>query len=77
VHEHAAAVVDALLDEGVALGKVLQQILVVVVIHLDHQVAVGGVQLQIQGLAQGRHDVGDVGRLQGISAAHRYDSDMP
>jgi hypothetical protein len=67
--EHSAPGIQALLDEGIARGKVLHDVLVIDIVELDDKMPVGRKQLLQEGPSHRRDHVGDVGLLQGSMAA--------
>lgn len=74
MHKHGATSIEGLLDEAVGGRKVLEQVLVVDVVDLDDHVLEGAEEGVVERHAQDGQDVGDVGLLQGISAAQGEDA---
>lgn len=71
MHQHAAATGEPVADEGVAGGHELQQVLVLVVVDLDHMVPVRREHGLVQRLPHRRHHVRDLGRAEGVIAPER------
>lgn len=49
MHQYAASGIKTLLDEGIGGGKMLEQVFIVDVVHLDDEVFVISEQVFIQG----------------------------
>jgi hypothetical protein len=69
VYEHAAAAIQSVLYEPVARRKVLDQILIVDVIHLDHMMLIPLEQDFLERQPQDGKHMRDLGRLQCFFAA--------
>lgn len=64
-----AAIIESVLDETVGGWKELQEVFVILVVNVDLQMFVGANEVLIDWPTQDGDNVGDVGLLDGVSAA--------
>lgn len=61
MNKHASSTIQALLYECITCREVLEDVLALHVIHLDYMTIEVGEQVVVEGQAQGRHNVCNVG----------------
>ncbi|KAH9834697.1 hypothetical protein Tdes44962_MAKER08609 [Teratosphaeria destructans] len=74
MHEHAAAGLEGVLDEAIAGGEMLEEILVVDIVDLDQLVLEAVEERGIQRRPQDGQHMRDAGRPQRFSAAEREEA---
>jgi hypothetical protein len=74
VYQHSPSALQALANEAVGGGEVLEEILVVRVVHTHNHMFVGCKQLPVKGNTEHRQDMSDVGPFQSFLATQREDA---
>ena len=64
MHEHPASAIKAFLDEAIGGNEILEQVLVLDIIHVDDKVLEGPEKILVQRQPQDREDVGDISVVQ-------------
>lgn len=74
MHKHTTTGVEPILDETIGRGEMLEQILVLDIVHLDDHVDEGPEEIVGERRAQDREYVGDARFLESLSSAHGEDA---
>lgn len=66
VNKNSSTAIEAFLNEGIAGGEVLNNVLILNIVHLNDQVPVGCEEVFIQGQTQRRDDMANCSILQSL-----------
>ena len=74
MHEHSASAVKAFLDEAIGGNEVLEQVLILDIIHVDDKMLEGPEKILVERQPQDREDVGDVSVVQLLRSSQGEES---